>query len=76
MAEDDGRCVRCGSNAGFDYEGGCFTCLDVSSQKMPVNAEDDLTFQEWADQEMMTHSANQSLLTIGWTMNFLITVTM
>lgn len=60
MADDDGRCVRCGSNAGFDYEGGCFTCLDVSSQKMPVNAEDDLTFQEWADQEMITHSGKES----------------
>ena len=60
MADDDGRCVRCGSNAGFDYEGGCFTCLDVSSQKMPVNAEDDLTFREWADQEMITHSGKES----------------
>ena len=39
MVDDDGRCVRCGSNAGFDYEGGCFTCLDVSSQKLPLNAE-------------------------------------
>lgn len=37
MADDDGRCVRCGSNAGFDYEGGCLTCLDVASQELPYN---------------------------------------
>ena len=40
MVGDDGRCVRCGSDAGFDFEGGCFTCLDVASQELSLNAEE------------------------------------
>ncbi len=39
MAGDDGKCVRCGSDAGFDYMGGCFTCLDVGGQELPLEAE-------------------------------------
>ena len=40
MAGDDGKCVRCGSDDGFDYEGGCFTCLDVGGQELPLDAEE------------------------------------
>ena len=39
MIGDDGNCVRCGYDEGFDYMGGCFTCLDVGGQELPLEAE-------------------------------------
>ena len=41
MVGDDGKCVRCGSDEGFDYMGGCFTCLDVGGQELPLEEEED-----------------------------------
>ena len=64
MAGDDGRCVRCGSNAGFDYAGGCLTCLDVASQELPLN-EDNYKLGNYADYESLELDTHSYLMSVG-----------